>query len=284
MRIANLDGRLVLLSGERAVDVERASDGRFAADPQAIYGRWQEFAAWAAATANGSGDRFDPAQLGSPAPRPAQVFAVGLNYRSHADEVGYDHAQAGPPVFTKFPTCITGPYAEIEHPGGSVDWEVELVVVLGRSAYRVPAERGWDYVAGVTIGQDISERDLQHEGEMPQFSLGKSYRGFGPTGPWLTTVDELDDPDDLELICRVNGEEVQRSTTAQLIMSVPQLIERLSAVTSLLPGDMIFTGTPSGVGLARTPQMFLAPGDEVVSRIAGLGEMRNRLVAGSHSS
>jgi 2-keto-4-pentenoate hydratase/2-oxohepta-3-ene-1,7-dioic acid hydratase in catechol pathway len=158
------------------------------------------------------------------------------------------------------------------------------VLVIGRHAYRVPAARGWEFVAGVTIGQDISERDLQHEGDMPQFSLGKSYQGFGPTGPWLTTVDELDDPDDLELACAVNGEEVQHSTTAQLIMSVPQLVERLSGVAALLPGDVIFTGTPAGVGLARTPQRFLSPGDEIVSTIAGLGEMRNRVLSGPFSA
>jgi 2-keto-4-pentenoate hydratase/2-oxohepta-3-ene-1,7-dioic acid hydratase in catechol pathway len=278
MRIANLDGRLVLLSDDRAVDVERASAGRFAADPQAVYARWEEFLGWARENTE-QGEVFDPAQLGAPAPRPPQVFAIGLNYSSHANEVDYDYKSVAPPVFTKFPTSITGPYANVEHPGGSVDWEVELVVVLGREAYRVPAERSWEYVAGVTIGQDISERDLQHEGDMPQFSLGKSYRGFGPTGPWLVTVDEFADPDDLELTCAVNGEEVQRSTTAQLIMSVPRLIERLSDMTSLLPGDIIFTGTPAGVGLAQTPPRFLSPGDEIVSTIAGVGEMRNRIVA-----
>jgi 2-keto-4-pentenoate hydratase/2-oxohepta-3-ene-1,7-dioic acid hydratase in catechol pathway len=278
MRIANVNGRLALLLDDRAVDVERASAGRFASDPQAVYARWDEFVGWAGAHTE-QGEVFDPAQLGAPAPRPPQVFAIGLNYSSHANEVDYDYESVAPPVFTKFPSCITGPYADVEHPGGSVDWEVELVVVLGREAYRVPAERSWEYVAGVTIGQDISERDFQHEGDMPQFSLGKSYRGFGPTGPWLVTVDELADPDDLELACAVNGEEVQRSTTAQLIMSVPRLIERLSGVTSLLPGDIIFTGTPAGVGLAQTPPRFLSPGDEIVSTIAGVGEMRNRIVA-----
>jgi 2-keto-4-pentenoate hydratase/2-oxohepta-3-ene-1,7-dioic acid hydratase in catechol pathway len=280
MRIANLGGRLVLLAGQRAIDVERASDGQFGADPQAVYDRWDEFFAWAR-TRNALGEPFEPDQLQAPAPRPPQVFAVGLNYRSHADEVGYDHERVAPPVFTKFPTSITGPYADVEHPGGSVDWEVELVVIMGRRAYRVPEARAWEYVAGVTVGQDISERELQHEGELPQFSLGKSYTGFAPMGPWLTTLDELDDPDNLELLCTVNGQTVQEATTAQLILGVPQLIERLSRVTALLPGDAIFTGTPAGVGMAREPQMFLSPGDELVSSIKGLGELRNRIVNGT---
>jgi 2-keto-4-pentenoate hydratase/2-oxohepta-3-ene-1,7-dioic acid hydratase in catechol pathway len=278
MRIANLDNRLVLLFGDRALDVERASAGRFASEPQAIYERWDEFSEWASQQSE-AGEPFEPARLGAPAPRPPQVFAVGLNYRSHADEVGYDHDRVAPPIFTKFPASITGPYSEIPYPGGSVDWEIELVVVIARHAHRVPEAQAWSMVAGVTIGQDISERDLQHEGDMPQFSLGKSYQGFGPTGPWLTTIDELPNPDDLELICKVNGEVVQQSTTTHLIMNVPQLIARLSSVTPLLPGDAIFTGTPAGVGLARTPPRFLSPGDEIVSTIAGLGEMRNRLVA-----
>lgn len=283
MRIANLDGRLVLLTGDRALDVESASAGLFSSDPQLVYARWEEFVEWASSQ-EVRGARFDVAALGAPAPRPAQVFAIGLNYRSHADEVGYDHRTVGPPVFTKFPSCITGPYAEVEHPGGSVDWEVELVVIMGRLANKVPAAQAWNHVAGLTIGQDISERELQHEGDMPQFSLGKSYRGFGPTGPWLTTIDELDDPNDVELACHVNGVEMQRATTAQLIMSVPELIDRLSSVTSLLPGDLIFTGTPAGVGLARTPPVFLYPGDEVVSTIDGLGEMRNRLISGASAA
>jgi len=280
MQIANLEDRLVILNGGGAVDVEQASDGRFGHDPQRIYDRWDEFLEWARED-RVQGVAFDPARLRAPAPRPRQVFAFGLNYRNHADEVGYDHERAAPPVFTKFPTSITGPYADVVHPGGSVDWEVELVVVIGRHARRIQASEAWAFVAGLTVGQDISERDLQHEGELPQFSLGKSYPGFAPMGPWLTTIDELEDPDDLELSCEVNGETMQQATTAQLILAVPQLIERLSQVTPLLPGDAIFTGTPAGVGLARVPQRFLSPGDEVVSRITGLGELRNRIVAGA---
>jgi len=278
MRIANLSGRLVVLEGDLAVDVEAASGGHFAADPQAVFDRWDEFRGWIAGTELPAGERFDPLALGAPSPQPRQVFAIGLNYGDHASEVGLDDAVASPPVFTKFPTSITGPFADVEHPGGNVDWEVELVVVIGRRVHRAGCDEGWDAVAGLTVGQDISERILQHSGTLPQFSMGKSYVGFGPTGPALVTPDELEDRDDLELSCAVNGEQVQHATTAQLILGVPQLVERLSAVAPLLPGDLIFTGTPAGVGLAHKPPRFLSPGDEVVSRIEGIGEIRNRIV------
>jgi 2-keto-4-pentenoate hydratase/2-oxohepta-3-ene-1,7-dioic acid hydratase in catechol pathway len=132
------------------------------------------------------------------------------------------------------------------------------------------------YVAGYAVGQDISERILQMAATPPQFSLGKSLPGFGPIGPWLVTLDELADPNDLELGCAINGEQMQLSRTSSLIFPVPALIEKLSAVMPLLPGDVIFTGTPSGVGLGRTPQRWLAPGDELVSYIEGIGELRHR--------
>lgn len=184
-----------------------------------------------------------------------------------------------PPVFTKYATSITGPVTEVALPeGGHTDWEVELVVVVGRRAYRVSEADAWSHIAGLTVGQDISERIIQMAGPAPQFSLGKSYPGFAPMGPWLVTPDEFDNPDDLELTCAINGEEVQRGRTRHLIFSVPTLIARLSEVLPLLPGDVIFTGTPAGVGLGRSPQRWLAPGDELVSAIAGIGELRQRFV------
>jgi 2,4-didehydro-3-deoxy-L-rhamnonate hydrolase len=155
---------------------------------------------------------------------------------------------------------------------------VELVVVIGQEARSVPAVRAWDYVAGLSVGQDISERILQLAATPPQFSLGKSYPGFGPVGPWLITIDELPDPDDLELGCAINGEQMQHGRTGHLIFGVSDLIEHLSAATPLLPGDLIFTGTPSGVGLGREPQRWLVPGDVLTSYISGIGEMRHFFV------
>ena len=135
-------------------------------------------------------------------------------------------------------------------------------------------------MAGLTVGQDISERITQLSGAPPQFSMGKSFPRFGPTGPWLVTPDEFARPGDLELACSVNGAEVQKSRTSHMLISVPQLIARMSAVLPLLAGDVIFTGTPAGVGMSRNPQRWLAPGDELVSYIEGIGEMRHRFVTG----
>ena len=168
------------------------------------------------------------------------MFGIGLNYRDHAAESGLPVPDGEPPVFTKFPSCITGPHGDIElPPGGHVDWEVELVAVIGRRAHRVPAARALEHVAGYAVGQDISERVLQLASTPPQFSMGKSLPGFGPVGPWLVTLDELADPGDLALGCEINGEPVQSSRTSQLIFGVPALVANLSASVLLLPGDII---------------------------------------------
>ncbi|MGW1202287.1 fumarylacetoacetate hydrolase family protein [Streptomyces cyaneofuscatus] len=277
MRIANLAGRLALVVDGLAVDVEQASGGLFTADPQAVYERWEEFRRWAAQAQLPEGKAFDPARLGAPAPAPRQLVAAGLNYRDHAAEAGFALPDSMPPVFTKFASSLTGPVTDVTlPPGGHTDWEIELVVVIGTRAHHVTADTAWSHVAGLTAGQDISERITQLEGPAPQFSLGKSFPGFAPTGPWLVTPDEFGDPGDLALHCTVNGEEVQKSRTSDMIFPVPELIARLSSVMPLLPGDVIFTGTPAGVGIARDPQRWLAPGDELVSTIEGIGELRQR--------
>ncbi|MDQ0767050.1 fumarylacetoacetate hydrolase family protein [Streptomyces canus] len=280
MRIANLSGRLVLVVDDRAVDVHEASGHRFPPDPQAIYDRWTDFRAWAADAELGPGRPFDPVDLGAPAPAPRQLLAIGLNYRDHADEAGFGTPEGMPPVFTKFASSITGPVTDVKLPvGGRTDWEVELVAVIGRPAHQVQEKEGWYHVAGLTVGQDLSERVLQMSGPAPQFGLAKSYPGFSPMGPVLVTPDEFDNPDALELTCTVNGEQVQHGFTRQLTFSVPALVSKLSQVLPLMPGDVIYTGTPSGVGLGRTPQRWLRPGDELVSSIRGIGELRQRLLS-----
>jgi 2-keto-4-pentenoate hydratase/2-oxohepta-3-ene-1,7-dioic acid hydratase in catechol pathway len=281
MRIANLSGRLVLIRGDRAVDVWHASKGKFESNPQAIYARWAEFRSWVAANPDlPEGTEFEAAHLGAPAPAPSQLLAAGLNYRDHASESGFAVPEGLPPVFTKFATSITGPVTTVAlPPGGHTDWEIELVVVIGKRAWQVTESDAWQHVAGLTVGQDLSERISQLAGPAPQFSLGKSLPGFTPMGPSLVTPDELTDPDDLGLRATVNGEEVQKARTSELIFPVPVLISRLSARLPLLPGDVIFTGTPAGVGLGLNPQRWLADGDELVSTIEGIGELRQRFAA-----
>lgn len=279
MRIANDAGRLVLVREGGGLDVEKASLGLFGPDPQDVYERWAEFRTWAA-TAEGEIRPLAPETLRAPAPRPRQVFAIGLNYRAHAEESDIDEPEF-PTTFTKFPTSLTGAYATVELPSDSVDWEVELVAVIGARAHRVAAADAWDHVAGLTIGQDLSERTVQLRPPVPQFSLGKSFPGFAPTGPELVTPDELPDPDDLEISCSIDGELMQRSRTSHMIFPIPVLIEKISAICPLLPGDVIFTGTPSGVGAVREPKRFLRPGEVLESRIDGIGVMRNRMAPGT---
>jgi 2-keto-4-pentenoate hydratase/2-oxohepta-3-ene-1,7-dioic acid hydratase in catechol pathway len=278
MRVLNQAGRLALELDGGVLDVERASAGTFDADPQAIFERWDEFRAWAA------GLRPDPGQLvpldesrtGPPVPRPPQVFAVGLNYREHAAEAGLELPDE-PFVFTKFPASVTGPFAEVELPSGNVDFEAELVAVVGRRAFRVAAADAWAHIAGLTVGQDLSDRGQQLSGPAPQqYNLGKSFAGFAPIGPALVTPDELPDPDDLELSCALPDGQMQKTRTSDLIFPIARIVEYLSNILPLLPGDLIFTGTPSGIGWTRTPRRTLRPGDELVTEVAGIGRMRHR--------
>lgn len=278
MRLGNVAGRSHIVVDGGVVDVAAASAGRFPADPLELLERWTDFREWAAGASLVDAVPVEVADLGAPVPRPRQVFAIGMNYTDHASETGLGLPSV-PSTFTKFPTSITGPLAEVALPPGDVDWEVELVVVLGRTARQVSAERAWDFVAGVCVGQDLSERRRQLIPPSPQFSLGKSHPGFGPTGPFLVTPDELDDPDDLALGCTLNGEVVQQGRTRDMLFPVPELIAQLSAIVTMLPGDLIFTGTPAGVGLGRTPPRFLSPGDVLVSSIDQVGEITTSLAA-----
>ncbi|WP_116198886.1 fumarylacetoacetate hydrolase family protein [Amycolatopsis circi] len=277
MKTTTRAGRMCLVLDDKVIDVEGASGGRFPADPLAVFERWTEFAEWGRTTTGGPAA--PEGEAGSPSPKPRQVFAIGLNYREHAQEAGLALPES-PATFTKFATSLAGPENQLRLPSEFVDWEAELVVVIGRRTEKTAAEDAWLHVAGLTVGQDFSERVVQAAGPVPQFSLGKSFPGFAPTGPVLVTADELADPDDLAVECLVNGESVQKARTSSMVFSVAELIARLSAVCPLLPGDLIFTGTPSGVGHSRSPRRYLRPGDEVVTQIEGIGQLRQLCVAG----
>jgi 2,4-didehydro-3-deoxy-L-rhamnonate hydrolase len=275
VRLANVDGRLAVADGDEWIDVAEASGGRFLPDSQAIYERWEDFRAWVADGLAADAPRVT-GRLGIPVPAPRQVVAIGLNYREHAVESNLAIPEH-PVVFAKFQSSLTGPDAVVELPSDNVDWEVELVVVIGKEGHRVPAEKGWDHVAGLTVGQDLSWRAVQTRGPAPQFSLGKSYPGFSPVGPVVVTPDEFADKDDLAISCALDGEVLQDGRTGDLIFSVPELVARLSEALTLFPGDLIFTGTPKGVGMGRTPQRFLQPGT-LVSTIEGIGDLSTTLV------
>ena len=279
VQLVNAKGRATVVLGGRVVDVERASGGRFSADPTAAVELWDAFVEWARGLAEGDAEGpLDEADLGPPVPRPAKVFAVGLNYREHAHEAGLELPKS-PMIFTKFPSCLVGPRATVVLSSAYVDWEVELVVVVGRRGHRILAARAFEHVAGYSIGQDVSDRRLQFGDKPPQFSLGKSIDTFGPIGPAVVTLDAFPDPNDLALGCDVSGEAMQAARTSDMIFAVPELIAYLSSLCTLEPGDLVFTGTPSGVGSTRNPRRYLVEGDEIVSRIEHIGTMVNRCVA-----
>ena len=275
MKFATINDRAVVVLGDEIADIATASDGRFGPDPMAVYDDWPAFVEFAATITAGTAPLVE-AHLGNPVPRPRQVFAIGLNYRSHAEESGMAIPEI-PATFTKFPASLTGPFDDVEVAGDTVDWEVELVAVIGHRADRVVEADGWAHIAGLAVGQDISERTVQFAAS-GQFSLGKSFRGFGPIGPWLVTPDEFEDPDDLALGCAIDGTTVQDARTSDLIFSVPRLVAELSKVLPLLPGDVIFTGTPAGVGITSQPPRFLQAGETLETWIEGIGTIRNRFV------
>ena len=183
-----------------------------------------------------------------------------------------------PLTFTKFSSSVSGPNADIPITGSSVDWEVELVVVVGTGGRNISVADAWNHIAGLCVGQDISDRALQFASQPPQFSLGKSRKGYSPFGPWLVDAIDVPNRDELRMTCTLNGEEVQNTLTNDLIFDVSDTVSYLSEIVELLPGDVIFTGTPGGVGVSRKPQVFLKTGDVLVSTIEGVGSTTNRCV------
>lgn len=217
----------------------------------------------------------DEDRVGPPVPTPRSVFAVGLNYRSHAAESGMD-LPANPLVFTKFPGCLAGPRSQVELRSATADHEVELVAVIGVGGRDIDAADAWSHVAGLTVGQDISDRALQFAATPPHFDLGKSRDTYGPIGPMVVSTDSFGDPDDLALDCAVNGVRHQSDRTSNLIFDVPTLVAYLSGILTLQPGDLLFTGTPDGVGAPSG--RFLVAGDVIESTIEGIGTIVNRCI------
>jgi 2-keto-4-pentenoate hydratase/2-oxohepta-3-ene-1,7-dioic acid hydratase in catechol pathway len=215
----------------------------------------------------------------APVPRPGKVIGIGLNYRDHAAESGQPIPQA-PILFPKFANSVIGPGEAIVIPPETeqADYEAELGVVIGRTAYRVSEADALSYVAGYTCVNDVSARDLQSESS--QWMLGKAIDTFLPCGPWLVTADEIPDPQALAIRLTLNGEELQSSSTAQMVFGVAELVAWLSRTMTLEPGDLIATGTPPGVGFARKPPVWLSDGDTVSVEVEGIGTLTNPVRAG----
>lgn len=275
-RLATVNDRAVLIAGDGVFDLERHGSGRFSSDPMQAIARHAELHEVTAALGGTPDAKLGEVELGVCVPRPQKVFGIGLNYRSHAEESGMEIPQT-PLVFTKFPSCLTGPTGDVVVWGPTTDWEAELVVVIGRRGRDVAREDAWQAVAGLTCGQDVSERMTQFLTKPPHFDLGKSFDTFGPIGPAVVSTGQLANPGDLAISCDVNGTRRQEARTSDLIFDVPALVSYLSSICTLEPGDLIFTGTPSGIG--ATTRTFLQPGDTVTTTIEGIGTMVNRCVA-----
>jgi 2-keto-4-pentenoate hydratase/2-oxohepta-3-ene-1,7-dioic acid hydratase in catechol pathway len=219
-------------------------------------------------------------KLLAPIPRPRKLICVGLNYRDHALETGAAIPDV-PTIFNKFATAVIGPGDDIVLPkvSKSPDYEAEFAFVIGQGGRHIAAENWRKHIFGYTIINDVSARDYQRA--TTQWLMGKTFDTFAPMGPWIVTADEIADPHNVDVQLEINGEILQNSNTRELIFKIPELIAFLSSVFTLEPGDIVSTGTPAGVGVARTPQRFLRAGEEVIVRIAGIGELINPVVAES---
>lgn len=292
--------RLGAISGERVIDLPVAyaeyqlSRGNtepaavafptdlltFVQSDEAVWQAARDTIAWAESIATEK--RAEPfvrpvssVQLNPPITHPSKIICVGLNYADHCREQNVE-PPTRPMLFVKFPSAMIGHGETITWPEGAsdqVDYEAELAVVIGREAKDVPASEAMDVIAGYTIVNDVSARDVQFSDG--QWVRGKSFDTFCPVGPYLVTRDEIDDPHQLGIRCLVNGVALQDSNTQELIFKIPYLIEFITRTCTLLPGDIISTGTPHGVGVHREPQIFLTPGDVVEVEIDGLGRLRN---------
>jgi 2-keto-4-pentenoate hydratase/2-oxohepta-3-ene-1,7-dioic acid hydratase in catechol pathway len=227
----------------------------------------------------GESAALEDVRLYPPIARPGKIIGIGLNYEDHAAETGADIPEK-PIVFAKYPNTVTGPGNSIIIPKitEQADYEAELAVVIGRKARHVEAEDALDYVFGYMNANDVSSRDLQFS-EGGQWTRSKSIDTFAPIGPYLVTKDEIEDPQNLSVKCTLNGEVMQDGTTEKMIFSVAEIVAFLSTGMTLEPGDIILTGTPPGVGVARDPQVFLKDGDEVTIEIEGLGTLTNHVEA-----
>ena len=274
-KLGSVNNKAILISNDNYFDIETISNGEISsvsiealASPDKLsnlYSKINEFEP----TGSLNDISLDPPVI------PRNVFAVGLNYMAHAEESNMEIPKF-PMIFTKHSTCITGPASNIEMKSDLVDYEAELVAVIGKGGKDIAKNNAWGHVAGLSIGQDISDRSVQFHATPPQFNLGKSFDTFGPIGPYIVSADEFKDKESLKLECWINDEKRQDTNTNDLIFDIPYIISYISEFITLNVGDLIFTGTPAGVG--ATQGKFLKDGDLLKTSIEGIGTMENKCV------
>mgnify|MGYP001307081202 FL=1 len=272
-KLANIEGRAALVDGENYYDLETISNGKFNNDTSNALTNLVGLSELSEdlSKSEPTGLLHD-VKIDAPISAPKNCYAVGLNYRNHAEEAGMDIPSV-PMVFTKHTTCLVGPNSTIEMRSDHVDYEAELVVVIGQPGKDILKDNAWNHVAGLCVGQDISDRTVQFSSKPPQFNLGKSFDTFGPMGPYLVSPDSLQNKESLQIECKVNQEVRQKDNTNDLIFDIPSIISYLSEIVTLNTGDVIFTGTPGGVGVMEGK--FLKDGDVLRTSIEGLGTLKN---------
>jgi len=279
LRFGSIGGRAHAFFGDdrqpTAVDIERALG--LPADPMQCIGHWDELRSRLDDLANSATRQVDLTELDCPVPRPSQLFAVGLNYRKHAEEMN-SQIPSQPLIFAKFPSSLNSPTGPVKIVGDTCDYESEVVVVIAKGGRDIPVGEAWNHIAGLCAGQDVSDRGLQYAGAPPQFSLGKSRLGFSPIGPWVGDVREHPRRDTLAIGCSVNGEIRQNTEIHDMIFSIDKVVSFLSSIVELRSGDVIYTGSPSGVGHGMKPPKYLQPGDVIETTLEGVGTIINRCV------
>ena len=275
-KLGTTNNRAILIQDENYYDVEKLSEGKISSDSVQALESIEELKKLANSLTDFSpSGKLSEIELDNPVPSSKNSYAVGLNYRGHAEEGGMEIPEV-PMVFTKHTSCFVGPKDNVELRSDFVDYEAELVVVIGKGGKDIKEENGWEHVAGMCVGQDISDRPAQFATQPPMFNLGKSFDTFGPMGPYLVSPDSLDNFEGLDLECKLNGKTMQKDNTSDLIFNVPTIISYLSGIVTLKTGDTIWTGTPAGVG--ATQGIFLKDGDVLITSIEGLGEMENKCI------
>ena len=275
-KLANVNGKSSLISGESYYDINTISQGKISSDPSKVLDSLNDLHELSSKIDNFEATGLvENSLLAAPITNSRNCFAVGLNYKAHAEESGME-IPPFPMVFTKHTSCIVGPFNEIQMRSDIVDYEAELVVVIGKEGKNISKENAWDHIAGLTVGQDISDRAVQFHSTPPQFNLGKSFDTFGPIGPFLVSPDLVANKNAVHLECYINDELRQESSTDDLIFTVPDIISYISEFLTLNTGDLIFTGTPSGVG--ATQGKLLKHGDIVTTSIKEIGTIKNKCV------